>query len=99
MEGVALLNGGFRLVVLNTPFIANLKRQEAEKLRLAADTIDEETRVLEAALYHPVWTSAIHAPADLALGLVDFALLAFWKWPPWLVVILSAVGGAVLAYL
>ena len=31
-------------------FITNLKRQEAEKLRLAADTIDEETRVLEAAL-------------------------------------------------
>jgi chromate transporter len=55
--------------------------------------------LLLAALYHPVWTSAIHAPADLALGLVDFALLAFWKWPPWLVVILSAVGGAVLAYL
>jgi chromate transporter len=55
--------------------------------------------LLLAALYHPVWTSAIHAPADVALGLVDFALLAFWKWPPWLVVVLSAVGGAVLAHL
>jgi chromate transporter len=52
--------------------------------------------LLLAALYHPVWTSAIHAPADVALGLVDFALLAFWKWPPWLVVLLSAVGGALL---
>jgi hypothetical protein len=28
--------------------------------------------------------------------LVDFLLLAFWKWPPWLVVVLSALGGAVL---
>jgi chromate transporter len=55
--------------------------------------------LLLAALYHPVWTSAIHAPADVALGLVDFALLAFWKWPPWLVVVLSALGGAVLARL
>ena len=53
--------------------------------------------LLLAALYHPVWTSAIHAPVDVALGLVDFALLAFWKWPPWLVVILSALGGAALA--
>jgi chromate transporter len=53
--------------------------------------------LLLAALYHPVWISAIHAPADVALGLVDFALLAFWKWPPWLVVVLSALGGAVLA--
>jgi chromate transporter len=53
--------------------------------------------LLLAALYHPVWTSAIHAPADMALGLVDFALLVFWKWPPWLVVILSALGGATIA--
>jgi chromate transporter len=55
--------------------------------------------LLLAALYQPVWTSAIHAPADVALGLVDFALLAFWKWPPWLVVALSALGGALLARL
>ena len=53
--------------------------------------------LLLAALYHPVWTSAIHTPADVALGLVDFALLALWKLPPWLVVVLSALGGAVLA--
>jgi chromate transporter len=55
--------------------------------------------LLLAALYHPVWTSAIHAPADVALGLVDFGLLVFWKWPPWLVVVFSALGGAVLARL
>jgi chromate transporter len=55
--------------------------------------------LLLAALYHPVWTSAIHTSADVALGLVDFALLVFWKWPPWLVVVLSALGGAVLARL
>jgi chromate transporter len=55
--------------------------------------------LLLAALYHPVWTSAIHAPADFALGLVDFLLLTFWKWPPWLVVVLSALGGAVLGRL
>jgi chromate transporter len=55
--------------------------------------------LLLAALYHPVWTSAIHAPADVALGLVDFALLVFWKWPPWVVVVFSALGGAALARL
>jgi chromate transporter len=55
--------------------------------------------LLLAALYHPVWTSAIHAPTDVALGLVDFGLLVFWKWPPWLVVVLSAVGGAALGRL
>jgi chromate transporter len=55
--------------------------------------------LLLAALYHPVWTSAIRAPGDFALGLVDFLLLAFWKFPPWLVVVLSALGGAVLGRL
>jgi chromate transporter len=49
--------------------------------------------LLLAALYHPVWTSAIKAPADFGLGLAAFALLVFWKVPPWLVVVLSALGG------
>ena len=48
--------------------------------------------LLLAALYDPVWTSAIHQPSDFALGLGAFGLLAFWKWPPWIVVVLSALG-------
>jgi chromate transporter len=53
--------------------------------------------LLLGALYQPVWTSAIHAPADFGLALLAFGLLAFWKWPPWLVVVLTAVGGEVVA--
>ena len=53
--------------------------------------------LLLAALYHPVWTSAIHTRADFGLALLAFGLLAFWKWPPWLVVVLSAAGGEVIA--
>jgi chromate transporter len=53
--------------------------------------------LLLAALYDPVWTSAIHAPEDFALGLAAFALLAFWNVPPWLVVVLAALGGAALS--
>lgn len=52
--------------------------------------------LLLAALYRPVWTSAIHAPADFGLGLAAFSLLAFWKWPPWLVVVLTALTAQVL---
>jgi chromate transporter len=55
--------------------------------------------LLLAALYQPVWTSVMHAPSDFALVLADFLLLAFWKWPPWLVVACSALTGAGLAYL
>ncbi|MBI4528693.1 MAG: chromate transporter [Deltaproteobacteria bacterium] len=53
--------------------------------------------LLLTALYTPVWTSAIHTPADFGLGLVAFGLLMFWKFPPWLVVALTAIGGEALA--
>jgi chromate transporter len=53
--------------------------------------------LLVAALYHPVWTSAVTGPADFGLALLAFGLLAFWKWPPWLVVVLSALGADVIA--
>ena len=48
--------------------------------------------ILLTALYKPVWTSAIYAPADFGLGLFAFGLLMFWKFPPWLVVVLTAFG-------
>jgi chromate transporter len=53
--------------------------------------------LLLGALYHPVWTAAIHTPIDFGLGLLAFGLLAFWKSPPWLVVVLTALGGDVIA--
>ena len=53
--------------------------------------------LLLAALYQPVWTSAIHGPADVGLALAAFGMLAFWKAPPWLVVIFAAAGGALIA--
>ena len=53
--------------------------------------------LLLSAFYHPVWTSGIFKPLDFALALLSFGLLAFWKLPPWLVVVLTAAGGEVLA--
>jgi chromate transporter len=53
--------------------------------------------VLLAALYQPVWTSAILGPADFALALAGFGLLAVWRCPPWIVVLLTAVAGAAVA--
>jgi chromate transporter len=52
--------------------------------------------ILVAALYHPVWTSAVRDPADFALALFAFALLAVWMLPPWVVVLLTALGGLLL---
>ena len=55
--------------------------------------------LLLAALYNPVWTSAIHGAADFATAVVAVLLLGPWKVPPWLVVILGAVAASVVGYL
>jgi chromate transporter len=52
--------------------------------------------LLLAALYNPVWTSAIFAPRDFAIGIVAFLLLALWSAPPWLVVIFGAAVTALV---
>lgn len=55
--------------------------------------------ILGAALYDPVWTSAIFNARDFALALVGFVLLAIWKAPPWIVVCLLAAAGTALTML
>jgi chromate transporter len=54
--------------------------------------------LLLAALYQPVWTSAIRGPADVGLALGALGLLAFWKTPAWLVVIAAAGGDALASF-
>lgn len=53
--------------------------------------------ILGAALYDPVWTSAVGNSRDFALATAAFVLLTIWKAPPWIVVALSAAGGIGLA--
>ena len=53
--------------------------------------------ILGAALYDPVFTSAINDLRDFTLALGCFILLMVWKTPPWIVVILAAGGGIALA--
>ncbi len=53
--------------------------------------------ILLAALYDPVWTSAILRPVDFVIALCAFGLLALWRCPPWLVVVLAGVAGALVA--
>jgi chromate transporter len=49
--------------------------------------------ILLAALYDPIFTSAVRGPADFALALAAFGLLVFWKVPPLWVVLFAALGG------
>ena len=55
--------------------------------------------ILLAALYDPVFSGAIGSAADFALAAAAFALLSFWRVPPWLVALFTAGGGALLQLL
>lgn len=52
--------------------------------------------ILGAALYSPVWTSAVLTPRDFALALAGVLALTVWKAPPWTVVLGLAAAGAAL---
>ncbi|MSP41439.1 MAG: chromate transporter [Deltaproteobacteria bacterium] len=93
---VAIFLPSFLLVVGALPFWDSLRANS--KFQSALSGINAAVvGLLLAALYKPVWTSAILSPVDFSLGLVGFGLLMFWKWPPWIVVLLSALVGEILA--
>ena len=88
---LAIYLPSFLLLVGVLPFWDGLRRRTAVQsaLRGVNATV---VGLLLAALYTPVWTSAITGPADFGLGLAAFLALVFWRLPPWLVVALG--GGA-----
>lgn len=55
--------------------------------------------ILGAALYNPVFTSAVLSPLDFALAAGGFVLLVVWKAPPWVVVVMLATTGGILGML
>jgi chromate transporter len=93
---VAIFLPSFLLVIGALPFWDALRRRAGCQAALRGINAGV-VGLLLAALYHPVWTSAIHTPADLALALAAFGLLAFWRAPAWLVVAFAAAGGTALA--
>lgn len=52
--------------------------------------------ILISAFYFPIWTSSILAPVDFALAAILFSMLAYWKLPPWVIVVSGAIGGSLM---
>ena len=89
---VAIFAPSFLLVVGTLPYWNALRRLEAAR-RAMLGVNAAVVGLLLAALYDPVWTSGVRSAGDFVLALAAFALLASWKLPPWLVVILGALAG------
>ncbi len=88
----------FLLLLAVLPFWARLRASASVQAALAGVNA-AVVGLLLAALYRPVWTSGILAPADFAVAIVAFVLLVFWRTPPWAVVAFGAASAEVMALL
>ena len=95
---LAIFLPGFLVIVGILPFW-DLFRTKPVAQSLMRGANAAVVGILGAALYSPVFASAIADPRDFALALASFVALMVWKAPPWLVVALSAAGGAALKLL
>lgn len=94
----AIFLPAFLLIVGALPFWSSLRTSPKVQGALAGVNA-AVVGILLAALYNPLWTTAILAPADFALAAVLFGMLAFWKLPPWIVVVTGAAGCLLLGQL
>jgi chromate transporter len=93
---VAMFLPAFLLVIGPLPFWDELRSRPWAQSALRGVNA-AVVGLLLAALYNPVWTAGITSAGDFALATAAFLLLFMWQTPPWLVVILSAIGGAAIA--
>ncbi|MCD1584591.1 chromate efflux transporter [Vreelandella titanicae] len=93
---LAIFIPGFLLLVGVLPFW-NQFRQWGSAQALMRGANAAVVGILGAALYQPVWTSAIIGAEEFALALTGFLLLTVWKLPAWVVVVVVAFGGIAIA--
>lgn len=89
---LAIFLPGMLILIAVLPFWDELRRRAGAKATMAGINA-AVVGILAAALYDPVWTSAVLTPLDFAIALSAFVLLTAWRLAPWKVVILTAVAG------
>jgi chromate transporter len=91
---VAIFLPSFLLIFGALPFWDWLRASTGFRGALAG-TNAAVVGILAAALYNPIWTSAIDAPIDVAVAGAGLALLVR-KTPPIVVVVLAAIAGEII---
>ena len=82
---VGIFLPGLLLVLAALPWWHALRSRPAMSAALAGVNA-AVVGLLAAALYSPVWTSAVQTQADFAIACIGFLLLIRWKMPPLVVV-------------
>lgn len=91
---MAMFLPSFLLVIGTLPFWSVIRTKPGVQAALKGVNA-AVVGILLAALYDPVFTSAIRGPVDFAIALAAFAMLVYFKLAPWIVVLVTAVLGAV----
>ncbi|SDQ90586.1 chromate transporter [Pseudoxanthomonas sp. CF125] len=91
---LAIFLPSFLLVLGVLPFWSRLRRQRGVQAALAGVNA-AVVGLLLAALYDPLWTTAVRDWRDAAWVVVGVAALMWAKLPAWLVVLALGLGGAV----
>jgi chromate transporter len=89
---VAIFLPGVLALFAALPFWSRLRERPAARAAMRGANA-AVVGILAAALYNPVWTSAVMSPADFAAALGGFVLLAAFRAPPILIVLLGAGFG------
>jgi len=92
---LAIFLPSFLVLAAILPYWQQLRRS-AKISRVMAGVGASVTGILLAALYQPIWLSSILGAVDLALALIGFVALQFWRRPAWQVVLAGALVGALL---
>lgn len=95
---IGLFLPGMLLVYGMLPFWDSLRTRPSAQAAMRG-TNAAVVGILGAALYNPVWTSAVLSPRDFVCATGGFLLLTVWKVAPWIVVLLLAILGACFATL
>ena len=93
---LAIFLPAFLLILGTLPFWNSLRQNP--KIKGALMGVNAAVvGILISAFYHPIWTSSILSSVDFAFAAILFTMLAYWKLPPWVIVVTGAIGGSLLA--
>lgn len=88
---------GALILIAALPFWNSLRTQPSAQAALRGANA-AVVGILAAALYDPVWTSAVMVPRDFLIVAAGFVALVAWKCPPWIVVVAVVVAAVVLSF-
>ncbi|TWT03380.1 chromate efflux transporter [Planococcus sp. CPCC 101016] len=91
---IAMFLPSFLLVIGTLPFWSIIRTKSGVQAALKGVNASV-VGILLAALYDPVFTSGIRGPVDFAIAITAFTMLVYFKMAPWIVVLVTAVLGAV----